>query len=249
MTPATSVIELSHITKSFPVIGSDGELVHFIALNDITLTVNEGECAVVGGANGSGKSLLMSIIAGLDAPSSGLVQTRGRIGLIFQDADSQILGETPREDIAFGVRNLRVSKQEGAARVEKVLSETGLAAKADAPARFLSGGEKRRLSVASILALGSSTVIFDEPYANLDYGGVVQVNALVSDLKQSGKTVIILTHELEKCLALSNRFIVLYNGRKVFDGNADVGLTQPLESWGIRNPLGTYRTTRDLLWR
>jgi biotin transport system ATP-binding protein len=215
----------------------------------VTLEVNEGDCIVIGGANGSGKSLLMSIIAGLDAPSSGAVQTHGRIGLIFQDADSQILGETPREDIAFGARNLRLPKSEETARVEKALSETGLAQKADAPARFLSGGEKRRLSVASILALGSSTIIFDEPYANLDYGGVVQVNALVSDLKQKGKTVIILTHELEKCLALSNRFIVLYNGRKVFDGDADDGLKLPLESWGIRNPLKSYRTTEDLVWR
>jgi biotin transport system ATP-binding protein len=243
------VIELSHITKTFPVIGHDGESTHFTALIDVSLTVNEGECAVIGGANGSGKSLLMSIIAGLDAPSSGTVQTHGRIGLIFQDADSQILGETPREDIAFGVRNLRVNKQDAAARVEKALSETGLAEKADSPARFLSGGEKRRLSVASILALDSTTIIFDEPYANLDYGGVVQVNALVSDLKQNGKTVIILTHELEKCLALSNRFIVLHNGRKMFDGTANDGLSQPLESWGIHNPLKSYRTTEDLLWR
>jgi biotin transport system ATP-binding protein len=243
-----TVIELSHITKTFPVIGYDGELAHFTALNDVSLTVNEGECIVIGGANGSGKSLLMSIIAGLDAPSSGTVQTHGRIGLIFQDADSQILGETPREDIAFGVRNLRMNKQAAAARVEKALSATGLAEKADSPARFLSGGEKRRLSVASILALESATIIFDEPFANLDYGGVVQVNALVADLKKDEKTVIILTHELEKCMALSNRFIVLSNGRKVFDGNADDGLTQPLESWGVRYPLRSYRTTEDLIW-
>jgi biotin transport system ATP-binding protein len=245
----TAAVELAHITKTFPVAGSDGKIAHFTALDDVSLSIDAGECTVIGGANGSGKSLLMSIIAGLDTPSSGTVSSNGHIGLIFQDADSQILGETPREDVEFGVRNLKLSKSDTKARVEKALYEIGLADKADSPARFLSGGEKRRLSVASILALGSDIIIFDEPYANLDYEGVVQVNGTISELKTDGKTVVILTHELEKCLGLSNRLVVLCKGRKVLDGSSGDALKCRLEQWGIRNPLQAYSSLEDLVWR
>ena len=88
----------------------------------------------------------------------------------------------------------------------------------------------------------------DEPYTNLDYGGVKQVNALVKKLKSDGKTVIILTHELEKCLALADHFVVLFRGKKVFDGKPEEGLKQNLEEWNIRNPLVSYKSAGDLVW-
>ncbi|MDE7391085.1 MAG: ABC transporter ATP-binding protein, partial [Treponemataceae bacterium] len=91
-------------------------------------------------------------------------------------------------------------------------------------------------------------IIFDEPYANLDVGGVRQVNALIRQLKAQRKTVVILTHELEKCLGLADRFIVLFRGEKVFDGSPQEGLAQPLEHWNIRNPLVRYDSVADLVW-
>jgi biotin transport system ATP-binding protein len=91
-------------------------------------------------------------------------------------------------------------------------------------------------------------IILDEPYANLDYGGVRQVNELVCSLKQDGKTVIILTHETEKCLGLADHFVVLFRGQKVFDGTPEQGLAQDLEQWNIRNPLVQYKNVGELVW-
>ena len=170
------------------------------------------------------------------------------VGLVFQEAETQILGETPREDIAFGPKNLGWKKDQIELAVNMALEKTGLTAKADFPARFLSGGEKRRLAVACMISMNLPVIILDEPYANLDFGGVKQVNALISQLKEEGKTVIILTHEIEKCLGLAQKFIVLFRGQIVFEGTPEEGLQQNLEQWNIRNPLVSYRNVGDLIW-
>lgn len=218
------------------------------ALNNISFQIDEGSVTVIGGENGSGKSVLMNIIAGLEKPTSGKIHSFAKAGLVFQEADTQILGETPREDISFGPKNQKKSKIQVEQAVENSLEQVGLAKKADYPARFLSGGEKRRLAVACMLAMELPVIIFDEPYANLDYGGVKQVNALVKRLHEQKKTVIILTHELEKCLGLADKFVVLFRGDKVFDGTAQEGLLQNLEQWNIRNPLNAYSKVEDLVW-
>ncbi len=221
----------------------------FTALDNLSFSVESGSCTLIGGANGSGKSLLMSIIAGLETPSSGTARVNGRVGLVFQDPDSQILGETPREDIAFGARNLGLSKKEIAERVSAALAETGLENRADYPARSLSGGEKRRLAAAGVLAMDADIIIFDEPYAHMDFTGVVQVNSLIRKLRVMGKTIIILTHEIEKCMALAGRFIVLYRGKIVFDGSAEQALEENLEAWAIHHPLRKpARELQDLVW-
>ena len=91
-------------------------------------------------------------------------------------------------------------------------------------------------------------IILDEPYANLDYTGVKQVNALLQKLKEKGKTIILLTHEIEKCLAMAQKFIVLYKGEKVFDGKPEEALGENLEKWNIRNPFNSYKSLEDLIW-
>ena len=168
--------------------------------------------------------------------------------MVFQEAETQILGETPAEDVAFGPKNLKWPEEKVKVAVENALKKTGLYAKADFPARFLSGGEKRRLAVACMLAMELPVFILDEPYANLDYTGVKQVNSLITALKKEGKTVIILSHEIEKCLGLADRFIVLFRGKKVFDGMPEAALAENLEQWNIRNPLNSYKSVKDLLW-
>ena len=239
-----TVISINNLSKNFHT--ATGEKA---ALKNVTLQVARGQCLIIGGENGSGKSVLMSIIAGLmEADEADSVKVTERVGLVFQEAETQILGETPAEDIAFGPKNLGWSKQEVQAAVEGALAQTGLTDKADFPARFLSGGEKRRLAVACMLAMKLPTIILDEPYANLDFGGVRQVNALIRQLKADGKTVLILTHELEKCLGLADRFVVLFRGEKVFDGSPAQGLEQKLEKWNIRNPLTAYNSINDLVW-
>ncbi len=235
-------IELSNIRKVFP---PD----NFCALDDVNLRVSKGECLIIGGANGSGKSILMSLIAKLIEPTSGHVTTNGRVGLVFQDADTQILGETPEEDILFGIKNVKIPKEKHSQIVTTVLEKTGLTKRRGFPSRFMSGGEKRRLATASILAMDCPIIIFDEPYANLDYEGVCHVNDLIAKLKDDNHTILILTHELEKCFALATRFVVLFEGKKVFDGSCEEGLAQNLEQWSIRNPLHSYTSKEDLLWK
>ncbi len=236
-------ISVQNISKSF--VTPQGV---FQALKNISFEIEESSCVVIGGENGSGKSLLMSIIAGLEEPDSGSVKTFCKVGLVFQEAETQILGETVIEDVSFGPKNLGWPAEKITESVKSALEKTGLTKKADMPARFLSGGEKRRLAVACMLAMELPVIIMDEPYANLDYCGVKQVNSLVASLKKDGKTVIILTHEIEKCLALADRFMVLFRGNMVFDGTPEQALNENLESWNIRNPLNSYKNVEDLVW-
>lgn len=242
-----NAVELSGVYKIFP--SEEEGKKYLLALENISLNIKKGSLTVVAGANGSGKSVLMQIISGLMKCSEGKVITCSKPGLVFQEAASQILGDTPKEDVAFGPRNLGVNKKEIPLIVEEALKKVSLYEKAERPAEFLSGGEKRRLAVASIHAMKRDIIIFDEPYANLDYPGIKEVNALIKDLHKEGKTLIILTHELEKCLGLSDHFIVLYEGKKVFDGNPVDALSLPLENWGIRNPLFNYTKLSDLVWQ
>lgn len=220
----------------------------FFALQNVSFEIKTGECTVIGGENGSGKSVLMSILSGLDKPSSGKIEIDERVGLVFQEADTQILGETVFEDVQFGPKNLGFKKDKINKNVENALTKTNLIQKSDFPARFLSGGEKRRLAVACMISMENKILILDEPYANLDYSGVKQVNEIIKILKSEGKTVIILTHEIEKCLGLAQKFIVLYKGKKVFDANPEEIKNVNLEQWNIRNPFNRYEKVSDLVW-
>ena len=219
------------------------------ALENVDLQIRDGELAVIAGENGSGKSLLMRILAGLEKQTKGTIMTDGGIGLVFQDADAQILADTPLEDVMFGLRNRKdLTKAQKAEIAEDSLKKVGLWDIKNSPSHMLSGGQKRRLAVASVLALGRKAMIFDEPYSNLDYPGVKSVNAIIEELKESGYTVVILTHELEKCLGMADRFIVLHEGRVTFDGTPEEGLELDLEKWCIRNPLPGGKPD-SLVWR
>lgn len=236
-------LKINNLCKSF--FTADGEKK---ALKSVSMEFEENSFTVIGGENGSGKSVLMSIIAGLEDCSSGDIENFAQCGLVFQEAETQILGETPFEDVCFGPKNLGWKKADVIEAANKALEITGLTEKKDFPARFLSGGEKRRLAVACMIAMDLPILILDEPYANLDYSGVKQVNALLKELKKTGKTIILLTHEIEKCLGLADKFIVLFRGEKVFDGTPEEGLKENLEQWNIKNPLTAYNILEDLVW-
>jgi len=230
------------------------------ALRGVDLELRSGECALVAGANGSGKTLLMRMLVALAEPTSGTVRYKGvdvgkdparvraEVGLVFQDADAQIVGETVEEDVAFGPRNLKFSPDEVANRVDEALRAVGLGEKRRASPRRLSGGEKRRLAVAGVLAMGCGTVIMDEPFANLDWPGVEQVLRSIVDLKASGKTVVVLTHELEKTLAHADRLVILHKGLVRDDGAPEEVLARGVAAYGVRDPRQTYRTIGDCTW-
>jgi len=232
------MLKVENVSKTFP----DGSE----ALRDVSFSVESGEFVLIAGSNGSGKTVLMNLIAALDRPSKGRIIVRGDAGLVFQDADCQILGETPYEDVAFGVKNLGVPKAAVNEKVENALKQCGIFHKKDSQARTMSGGEKRRLAVAGILAMDRDLIIFDEPFANLDYPGVKNVCQILKQLKEDGKTVLVLTHETEKIMGLCDRFIVLDKGQVRFDGTPEEGLKLDLEQWSIRNPL--TQKNEGLLW-
>jgi biotin transport system ATP-binding protein len=247
-----SLFSIRRLSKTF----SSGHT----ALSGIDLEIEAGRCLVIAGANGSGKTVLIKIITGLLDASSGEVFFQGRpltealsglrraVGLVFQDADAQIIGETVAEDTALGPKNLKLPRDVVGERVSAAMRAVGLEGKADFPARNLSGGEKRRLAVAGILAMGGETIIMDEPFTNLDWPGVRSVLEIIVELKRDGKTLIILTHELEKTLALADRLVIICGGKIVRDGEPEAVLDSLKPEYGVRDPRCSYRTVRDCLW-
>lgn len=233
------ILELEKVSKIFP----DGTE----ALKEISFSLQQGDFCIIGGANGSGKSVLMSLIAKLEKPTSGKI-TSQYAGLVFQEADSQILGETPLEDVCYSLTNIGLKPAAAKEKAIKLLEKVGLEEKSQTNARTLSGGEKRRLAVASVLALEPEIIIFDEPFANLDWISVKQLCNLLLELKNQGKTIILLTHEIEKILGIANKLIILHKGKLVFDGTPEMGIKENLEQFGIKNPLTEYKKIGDLFW-
>jgi len=236
--PLLQVKELSHVF-------SDGTK----ALSRVSLTVERGDFLIISGPNGSGKSVLMKHLNGLLSPTEGeilidgvsihkdLNGTRRKVGLVFQDADSQIIGQTVERDAAFGPENLRLPRKEIDLRVDRALEEVNLTQRRKVRPHILSGGEKRRLAVAGILAMDPEVLIFDEPFSNLDYPGVRQVLGQLKDLHEKGHTLIVITHDLGKVLAHGTSLIIMSNG-SIEEAGKPVELLEKLEQWGIRRPPG-----------
>ncbi|MCU0590286.1 MAG: energy-coupling factor ABC transporter ATP-binding protein [Desulfobacterales bacterium] len=235
----SAIIEIENLTHRF----ADGT----VGLDRVTVEIEAGAFVVIAGANGSGKTTLLRHLNGLLRPTSGSVrvagisvqenpmQSRVLVGMVFQDADSQIVGETVRDDVAFGPENLRLDRAEIDRRVGEALSVTGLTPLADKRPHLLSGGEKRRLAIAGILAMRPRVVVCDEPFANLDYPGVRQVLDQILRLHRAGGTIIVTTHDLEKVLAHANRLIFMRGGRIEGDGPPPA-LVARAESFGVRHP-------------
>jgi len=238
----TPVIEIEGLSHRFAD-GSPG-------LEDINLLVNQGEWLVLAGPNGSGKTTLLRHLNGLLRPSSGSVRLLGTpvsenpararqiVGMVFQNSDNQIVGETVFDDVAFGPENLCLDRKEIEKRVTRALTIVGLTQMSDRRPHTLSGGEKRRLAIAGILAMQSSILVFDEPFANLDYPGVRQVLRQITNLHQAGHTIIVATHDLDKIIAHAQRLVIMQNGRIVRDG-PPVALLSEVESFGIREPFAS----------
>lgn len=218
-----------------------------VALKGIDLTIEDGELLLLCGPNGSGKTTLIRHLNGLLKPTRGTVLVDGidaslhereviqRIGMVFQDADSQILGETVREDVAFGPENLGLSREEVDARVTHALAIVGLEHLSDRPVHLLSGGEKRRVAVAGVLALQPRTLVFDEPFANLDFAGVRQLLSQIISLHRLGHTVIVTTHDVEKIISHVDRIALVEGGALRTAGRPEEVLPH-LSSCGIRPP-------------
>ncbi|MDD2390429.1 MAG: ABC transporter ATP-binding protein [Desulfobacterales bacterium] len=233
------LIEITNLTHRF----ADGT----IGLDSVSLTIHEGEFVVVAGQNGSGKTTLMRHFNGLLMPASGevkidgiavsddLKRARQLVGMVFQDADSQIVGETVYEDVSFGPENLGLKGQGLKRCVTDAMASVGISEIAEQRPHQLSGGQKRKLAIAGVLAMKPRVIIFDEPFSNLDYPGVKQVLQQILDLHQSGHTIILITHDLEKVIYHASRLVIMEKGKIVRDGIPEKVIGE-VEQFGIRTP-------------
>ncbi len=246
-----SILEISNLTHIF----SSGKP----GLDNINLKVEPGEFVAIAGANGSGKTTLLRHINGLLKPSEGEIFVKGIsvvknpekarqiVGMVFQDADTQIIGETVYDDVAFGPENLKLDNETIKKRVFEALEMTGLSRFATKRPHILSGGEKRRLAIAGVLAMKSEIFIFDEPFSNLDYPGVRQVLSQIINLKASGKTILLTTHDLEKVMAHIDRLIVMEKGKIVRDGLPEASVSG-IEKFGVKEPFRLKSGSKQISW-
>jgi biotin transport system ATP-binding protein len=233
------IIKLTNVTHSY----ADGNL----GINDINLSICRGEFIILAGKNGSGKTTLLRHLNGLILPSSGsihvnglevskhLVQTRRSIGMVFQDADTQIVSDTVFDEVAFGLENLKESRSQINQKVTHVLKELDLYHLKNRNPSTLSGGEKRKLAIAGVLVMGPEVIVFDEPFSNLDYPGSVLLLKTIVGLNNAGHTIIVATHDIETIICDSTRIIILENGQIKEDGPPQKIVTL-LESYGVKEP-------------
>ena len=233
------IIEIENLSHRF----ENGTM----GLDGINLQIREGAFVVVAGPNGSGKTTLIRHLNGLLLPTVGsvklagvsvqhdLLRARRLVGMMFQDADSQIVGETVYEDVAFGPENLQLNRNQIRKRVKQALLAVDLTDFADQSPHLLSGGEKRRLAIAGILAMEPKVIAFDEPFASLDYPGVKQVLKQILALHRSGHTILVITHDLEKIIAHADRLIIMQKGHIVRDG-VPAEFINTVETFGVRAP-------------
>lgn len=210
------------------------------ALSDVDLDIAPGERVLVLGPSGSGKSTLMGGLAGLlggaeEGEATGTLtvdgvapaEARGRVGLLMQDPEAQVVLARVGDDVAFGMENLGVAREEIWPRVENSLEAVGLSVPLDHSTTELSGGQKQRLALASILAMGPGLLLLDEPTANLDPSGVAEVRAAVEKVvERTGATVVVVEHRVDVWASLVDRVIVVADGAIAADGPLDEVLEQ-----------------------
>ena len=220
---AASVVKLSHI--DFRYYGSEVN-----SLTDVSLEIKEGEWVAIIGPNGSGKSTLAKIMNGLLVPAAGQVtikdltideetvwEARRSVGMVFQNPDNQVVGSTVEDDVAFGLENNGVPRQEMISRIEEALAEVRMSEFKDKEPARLSGGQKQRVALASILALRPDIIILDEATSMLDPNGRQEVIAAIRKIKERfNLTVISITHDLDEA-SLADRILMMQGGRLVQD--------------------------------
>jgi cobalt/nickel transport system ATP-binding protein len=210
-----------------------------VALDGIDLDIHQGEQVALLGANGSGKSTLLKLLDGIISPAAGTMRALGQdvaavaageeafrfhrqVGLVFQDPDVQLFSATVFDDVAFGPLQLGLSKAEVKERCEEALAQMEVTHLANRAPFELSGGEKKRAAIASVLSLRPDVILLDEPTASLDPRTKWVLVNLITKLGEAGKTVITTTHELEIVPIIARRVIVIGEERKILaDGSPE----------------------------
>lgn len=219
-------------------------------LDEISVSISHGEKIAVMGSNGAGKSTFFLNLNGVLRPDKGEIILNGKVigkrdfnelhksvGFVFQDADSQIIAATVQSEISFGPMNLLLSRDEVKKRVDDAVRYMNLENFKDRPPHYLSGGEKKRVSIADILAMEPEILIFDEPMAALDPVNAENVEQILERLHDDGKTLLIATHDVDFAYRFADRILVFADGKIIADGtpaeifhNAEVMKTAHLKA-------------------
>ncbi len=233
------------------------------ALVNVSLSVTRGEFVAVLGTNGAGKSTLVRHINGLLKPTHGTVSVFGEstrertsaylsrgVGMVFQNANNQLFAQTVRQELEFALKNFGFDQQTIQDRVEWALSTFSLKEYVDKPPMELSGGEKKRLCIALVLAWDPEILILDEPTVGQDYEQKARLGQIIMNLLGEGKTVMVVTHDVEFIWPLQPRVILMSQGRIIADGSSQEILGNPaLLSKGDVLPPQLVELSRLLAWK
>ncbi|WP_408957663.1 energy-coupling factor ABC transporter ATP-binding protein [Natrinema sp. 74] len=219
-------------------------------LEDVSLSIDDGEFVLLAGANGSGKTTLMRHCNGLLEPDSGevlvdgtpvaedLIAARSNVGMVFQHPRDQFVAATVGADVAFGPENLGLERRAIDRRVAAALEAVNLAARGDERIDALSGGEQSRVAIAGALAMEPTHLVLDEPFTGLDDPARRSVLERLEALSADGTGVLLATHDLRDVLGLADRVIAMRNGRVAVDGPPADALEE-LEGLEVRVPDAT----------
>jgi biotin transport system ATP-binding protein len=217
-----------------------------VAVDDVSLSIDDGEFLLLAGPNGSGKTTLVRHFNGLLEPDSGGVEVNGHrveadvvaartaVGMVFQDPRDGFVAATVGAEVAFGPENLGLDRAEIERRVDDALDAVRLGGKRDARIEELSGGERERVAIAGALAMDPDHLVLDEPFTGLDWPARQAVLERLDALHESGRSVVVVTHDLRDVAALADRVVVLSEGRIALDSAAPD--PERLTELGVRPP-------------
>ena len=226
------------------------------ALKGVSLKVEKGEMVALLGKNGAGKSTLFLHLNGIYEPDEGkvfidgeelkydkksLLKFRQKVGIVFQNPDDQIFAPTVEEDVAFGPLNLKLPMEEVQKRVTESLARVGMSGFEKKAPHHLSGGQKKRVAIAGILAMQPEIMVLDEPTAGLDPQGVRGLSKLLKELNDEGITIIISTHEVDLVPNYAKKVFVLVDGLLIAEGTPKEIFAQPeiLDQANLEVPIVT----------
>ena len=225
-----------------------------IALDDVTITFDRAERIALLGANGSGKTTLLNHLNGILKPTHGriffddnplkydaksLLDLRKRVGFVFQDPNDQLFASTVKQDVAFGPLNLGIHQEQVKKIVADVLQTVGMTEFADKPPHFLSGGQKKRVALAGVLAMQPEVIIMDEPTSSLDPIATSDILHLLLQLnKEKGITLVLATHDVDIVPLFANKLYILNKGKVVSEGTpkASFSNTELIRKVNLRSP-------------